>query len=551
MTHFVSRCVGMMAAGISGSAYYRYSHSNPGVKRVAARIYPTARASRFPYSNPIQTVAARIYPIGRAFLDTAYRMIKSWVPKMPVLASFTYVNVEKIEGQKKIERIIYPFLFRVTGKDILPNQKVYLLGMNHGFKEADYPPEALALINGCGLLLSEAPVNMANVKEWALNESINTQLNIYKKLLSADREWIGTFLSAYESEAWNFDIDALIRVLKEKNREIKADQACWLDRIPLADQTKIQTLLDEHGIQLRDLDPPSVSFWLALMKDHRAKNYDFNTGEVVMLNNFQKRNCPIVELETTLSRSASFFIPILHYIVKYDLESTVKDILLKLEPQVKKIDAFHQKLQEVAGKDVPFSLCEDDIIDNDSLEALERQLEKSRQRLLRLILDRMEGSSHSILDQINSEELKTLLGESLVTDLNTLYRNNTSQPKIPLADECIDNKKCVEFKTGEALRNQVSLIQEACKLDLLRSIVDDKIYFDFEEYEAKWLKRLEKDWTIIYRNTTWYPKIPLAIQQKKDMALTCGAAHLIGETGMVRSLRRDGYNVNHVKAIEE
>lgn len=133
----------------------------------------------------------------------------------------------------------------------------------------------------------------------------------------------------------------------------------------------------------------------------------------------------------------------------------------------------------------------------------------------------------------------------------TKFSNNISQPKIPLADECIDHKKCVEFKTGEALRNQVSLIQEARKLHLLRSIVDDKIYFNFEEYEAKFLKRSEEDWTMIYRNNTWYPKIPLAIQQKKDTALICGATHLIGESGIVRSLRRNGYDVNHAKAIEE
>jgi|GEM_PF-1531609 len=33
MTHLVSRCIGMMTAraatGLAGSAYYRYSHSNP------------------------------------------------------------------------------------------------------------------------------------------------------------------------------------------------------------------------------------------------------------------------------------------------------------------------------------------------------------------------------------------------------------------------------------------------------------------------------------------------------------------------------------------
>ncbi|HEX2580321.1 MAG TPA: hypothetical protein VHK67_07980 [Rhabdochlamydiaceae bacterium] len=82
----ISRFVGMMTAEAAGSAYYRYCHSKPALKRVATRIYPSAPALRFPYSNPIiQSLASRIYPIGRAFFNTGYRMIKSWLPKTPLL----------------------------------------------------------------------------------------------------------------------------------------------------------------------------------------------------------------------------------------------------------------------------------------------------------------------------------------------------------------------------------------------------------------------------------------------------------------------------------
>jgi uncharacterized protein YbaP (TraB family) len=56
---------------------------------------------------------------------------------------------------------------------------------------------------------------------------------------------------------------------------------------------------------------------------------------------------------------------------------------------------------------------------------------------------------------------------------------------------------------------------------------------------------------MIYRNNTWYPKIPLAIKKKKDTAIICGSGHLKGETGIVRSLRRDGYNVEHAKFLEK
>ena len=327
MVHFISRCAGIRDAGVAGSAHYRCSHSNPAMKRVPAHIFPTARTSRrshfnpatkrvpariystarpprFPNSNSVvQTIATRIYSMGRAFL-AAHRMIKSRmsrIPETPLL--WTYFNVEEREGRAKIERIVYPFLFRVTGKDILPDQKVYLLGMHHRFKEADYPPGVFALIKSCTLLLSEFPAQMANPKG-ILDDGINILLNIHNKLLSVDKEWIGTFLSAYEAAGGNLDIDILIPVLKEKNRKIKTDQACWLDRIPLADQTKIQTLLDELGLQLRALDPLSVFICLVSIKGFRASNYDFNTGELVILNNFRKRNCSIIELESTLGRSA-------------------------------------------------------------------------------------------------------------------------------------------------------------------------------------------------------------------------------------------------------
>jgi hypothetical protein len=110
--------------------------------------------------------------------------------------------------------------------------------------------------------------------------------------------------------------------------------------------------------------------------------------------------------------------------------------------------------------------------------------------------------------------------------------------------------KCVEFKTPEALRSQVSLIQEAHKLNMFRFLTDEKIYFNFDEYEKKWLADPEAaDWTTIYRNKTFYSKIPVAIQQKKNTAVVCGAFHLAGKSGIIRSLRRDGYTVSHVKAL--
>ena len=491
MAHIISRCIGMMAAraatGAAGSAYHRYSHSKPAMKRVAARIYPTARAFRFPYSNPIvQTIAARIYPIGRAFLDTAYRMIKSWVPKMPLLwsmpllASFPYVNVEKIEGQEKIERIVYPFLFRVTGKDILPDQQVYILGMRHCFKEADYPPEALALIKSCNLLLSEFPAQMAsskNPEEWALQYGINKYLYIHKKLLSVDEQWIETHIKAYEATTGEVNMDTLIPELREKSSAIKADQAYWLNRLSLADQTKAQTLLDRCGLQLSDLDPISVNFSLLAINDVE-NHYDFNTGEIAIIKNFQERNCPIIQLEDELSDMAEDFDAGMDDILDYDLESKLKRILSKLEPQVEKVDEVQQGIQELQNEAedlvFPFLFCNDE-----------------------------------------------------------------------------DSEECIEFKTVEAFRNHWSLVQEARKQHLLRSIFDDKIYFNIEEFEERMQASHYLRWAMDHRNNTWYPKIPLAIQQKKDTAIICGGGHLFGETGMVRSLRRDGYDVNHVKSLEE
>ncbi|HEX2579281.1 MAG TPA: TraB/GumN family protein, partial [Rhabdochlamydiaceae bacterium] len=392
---------------------------------------------------------------------------------------FPYVNVEKIEGQEKIERIVYPFLFRVTGKDILPDQKVYLLGTQHDFKVTDYPPEALALINGCDLLLSEFKVpndSSKSRKEWLVQKEINTQLHIHKKLLSVDQEWIEMFLSAWETTTeQGMDWDGLISDLKEKSGEIQADQACWLDRLSLADQTKIQTRLDECGLQLKDLDPLSVTFCLHTING--AHVFDVSDqGEDSIINNFLKRNCPIIELEDKLSGSVSFFDERMDEFLDYNLESSLENILLALEPRTKKIDEVQQQLQEIQEK-------------------------------------------------VDDEHF-------------------------PLV-ECDDNEKCVEFKTSEAYRNHISLLLEAHKLSLLRSTLDDKIYYNFEEYEENWQKinPLVTDWTTLYRNNTWYPKIPLAIQQKKNTALICGDLHLIGETGMIRTLRRDGYDVSHIKAL--
>lgn len=93
---------------------------------------------------------------------------------------------------------------------------------------------------------------------------------------------------------------------------------------------------------------------------------------------------------------------------------------------------------------------------------------------------------------------------------------------------------------------------ESSKQALLDSILDGKTHFNFEEFEKEMLTLPRfKDWTLAYRNKTWFPKIPAAIQQKKDTAILGGAFHLLGETGMVRSLRIDGYDVSHVKSLEE
>jgi len=461
----ISRCVGIIASTAARSVYSRLPYFNPVLKSITAhiypRIYPGAAAAgsinyRCPYSNHVvKSIAACGYLTGRAFLDAAVRTIKSWIPRMPVFGSFTYVNVEKIEDQEKIERVVYPYLFRVRGKNILPDQKVYLLGTNHRFKEADYPPEVLALIKACDFLLSEFPAQMGLSKdpaEWYLHNHINTDLPILKKLFSIDQEWIGTLLSAYEPVLGKIDMDVLISMLKEKGDEIKADQARWLDRLPLADQTKIQSLLGRYELQLRDLDPLSVVFFLAAL-NMRTDCHGFNTGEIAILKNFQERNCPIIELEDKSSSLAFPFSARVKAIIGYDLESTLKTVAFELEHQVEKIDEFQQTLQEfheLGEEGATFSVC--------------------------------EGSE--------------------------------------------DNQQCLKFETLEELRGHTSIIQEADKLHLLRSICHDKIYFNFEEFEQKTLADPGMNWTTIYRHNTWNPKIPSAIKQKKNTSVVCGWGHL-------------------------
>jgi uncharacterized protein YbaP (TraB family) len=51
---------------------------------------------------------------------------------------------------------------------------------------------------------------------------------------------------------------------------------------------------------------------------------------------------------------------------------------------------------------------------------------------------------------------------------------------------------------------------------------------------------------LVYRNIQGVPKIISAINQKKDTAITVGAQHLMGSTGLIQSLEQKGYCVEHV-----
>jgi len=71
------------------------------------------------------------------------------------------------------------------------------------------------------------------------------------------------------------------------------------------------------------------------------------------------------------------------------------------------------------------------------------------------------------------------------------------------------------------------------------------------DFETMFLGTNELSSAVAYRNRKWMPKILAALEQNRKTGIICGAGHLHGETGLVPSLRKAGYHVEHVKTYKE
>jgi TraB/PrgY/gumN family len=81
--------------------------------------------------------------------------------------------------------------------------------------------------------------------------------------------------------------------------------------------------------KIEDLDP----FFVEETLNHAItiKNYTSSTGETAILQGFQDRNCPIIELDDTESIDLLFLEALLDFIGDYSLDECEKDILIHLD----------------------------------------------------------------------------------------------------------------------------------------------------------------------------------------------------------------------------
>ncbi|HEX2580144.1 MAG TPA: TraB/GumN family protein [Rhabdochlamydiaceae bacterium] len=291
-------------------------------------------------------------------------------------------------------------------------------------KAREYPEWVLEEIQNCDLLVSEFDKELitGDPRTNAWQRTAENLLIIQKKLFDFDEEWFKVHLTklGYNHEV----IESVISMLKEKRDELKRDQTNWQSQLSEEAQMQIQQHLNGYELRLANVDPFFVESSLGYASGAEDTDIDTNTGEIVILQNFQDRNRPIINLESLDGALLMYLEEFLNDISSYSLEG--------------------------------------------SLEGIQ----------------------------------------------NLLIGN-------------------VKEKTSA--ENYIRL-------------ANGKIVCDPAEFKESLKKDDDDDATpaLVYRNIQGVPKIISAINQKKDTAITVGAQHLMGSTGLIQSLEQKGYCVEHV-----
>ena len=148
------------------------------------------------------------------------------------------------------------------------------------------------------------------------------------------------------------------------------------------------------------------------------------------------------------------------------------------------------------------------------------------------------------------------LNDGIDTHVQTLARKNNmgvmgletmeQQVKVLLQSQTLERQKQLLVCFINHLDYQMQITDELVKayydkdLDAIEKLGDMKLNDECDSTD-------EEDEILVYgRNREWLAKMP-AIMQEKPTFFAVGAAHLIGEKGVLQMLRNAGYDVNPVQ----
>ncbi|MEW6731569.1 MAG: TraB/GumN family protein [Acidobacteriota bacterium] len=128
-----------------------------------------------------------------------------------------------------------------------------------------------------------------------------------------------------------------------------------------------------------------------------------------------------------------------------------------------------------------------------------------------------------------------------------------------------DSKEIVSFETAEYQINRFAELADNSQESLLLSTLKDLDNVDssFNKIVDSWLNGNEKgledlllgslktnpevyDRLIIERNRNWLPQIEGYLQQSKNYLVIVGAAHLVGDNGVINLLKKKGFSIEQL-----
>ncbi len=189
-------------------------------------------------------------------------------------------------------------------------------------------------------------------------------------------------------------------------------------------------------------------------------------------------------------------------------------------------------------------------------EKLSEILTKKQQKKLDKKLNKELGTSLEMVDQYSLTTISTLF---LVKAMNCTETKSYEQVFMEMA-----NKKGIEIKglekvtfqieclkKGESKEESFENIFDTETVETLREVISaygDENLSDLKALfsDSTYMDENTKEWLLNVRNENWVDKMP-KIMKAKPAFFAIGAAHLIGDKGLISLLRKEGYNVSPVK----